>query len=215
MMSNNRVLLAICCLAIGVCAVAQDSTDGANRTPLGDVARRQKQTQQKKAARVVGDEDMPGAKARQFWGDFATMVTIPYMRISGKLPIDVHPWEVPKPETKVFAWYGPDLNRCFDLGCAQGTYMRSNGTGMKILFESSNTVDDFPEQVLHVEVKNDVRGKMHGVVAIIVTPYSSVAATCLYKDSAPEMQSACDEFADSLELHIPDKFIYVQHTQPY
>jgi hypothetical protein len=213
-MSNRMlVLLVTCCVAAAAGAFAQDDT---TQRPLGDVVRNQKNTQQKKAAKVVGDEDIAGAQSRRVWGDFATQVIIPNVRISGKAPLTVK-MNVPySPEQKAFVWFGPDLNRCFDLECAKATYLRDFHYALagtpKILFEMDDSIDGYPARIAHLELKSDVRGKMLGVVALIVTPFSSSAPTCMYleKDSA-EMESACEAFINSLELHIPERYIYVQH----
>jgi hypothetical protein len=213
-MSNRRLaFLVMWCVVACVCARAQDD---ANQRPLGEVARNQKNTQQKRAVKVIGDEDIAGALTRTVWGDFATQVIIPNVRISAKAPLTVK-MNIPYgPEQKAFVWFGPDLNRCFDLECAKATYLRDfhyalSGTP-KILFEMDDSIDGYPARIAHLELKSDVRGKMLGVVALIATPFSSSAPTCLYleKDSA-EMESACEEFINSLELHIPERYIYVQH----
>jgi hypothetical protein len=216
-MSNRKLFfLLISWLASGLCALGQDSATEANQPSLGDVARHQKQSQQRKATRVIGDEDMPGSQTRAVWGDFATQVIIPNIRISGKAPATVK-MNVPySPEQKAFVWFGPDLNRCFSVECAKATYLRDFHYALagipKILFETDDSIDGYSTLIAHLELDSEVRGKMLGVVALIVTPFSSSAPTCLYlqKDAA-EMESACEEFIGSLELHIPTQYIYVQH----
>jgi hypothetical protein len=217
-MSNRKLLLLVMsCVAISVRAVAQDSAPNAQQ-PLGDVVRHQKETTQKKAKRVVGDEDVPGSQTYKVRGDFGVQVIIPNVQIYGKAPATVK-MNVPySPEQKALIWFGPDLNRCFDVECAKATYLRNfhyvlTGTP-KILFETDDSVDGYPARIAHLELKNDVLGKMRGVVAFVATPFSSVTPTCMYLEKdATEMESACEEFIGSLELHVPEKYIYVQH--PY
>jgi hypothetical protein len=210
MSHRGLLLLLVFGAASTLCAAAQDD---ARPPSLGDLARKQKETPQKKAARVIGDDDMPGS--RTVWGDFATQVIIPNVRISAKAPRTAKMNAPYSPDQKAFVWFGPDLNRCFDVECAQATYLRDfhyrlAGTP-KILFESDDSVGGFPARIAHFEIKSDVRGKILGIVALIATPFSSSAPTCMYleKDST-EMESECEEFIGSLELHIPEKYIYVQ-----
>jgi hypothetical protein len=215
-MSNRKLLLLVMsCVAISVRVWAQDSTTDAQQ-PLGDVVRHQKETTQKKAKRVLSDEDMAGSHKRKVRGDFATQVIIPNIQIYGNAP-DTVKMNVPyRPEQKAFVWFGPDLNRCFDVECAKATYLRDfhyalAGT-LKILYESDDSVGGYPARIAHIELKNDELGKMFGVVALIATPFSSSAPTCMYLEKdANEMQTACEEFIGSLEVHIPEKYIYVQH----
>lgn len=218
-MSPRKIfLLTVAWLVLPVPSVmAQDAGD-ANQPSLGDVVRHQKETTQKKAKRVVSDEDVPGATTRKVRGDFGVQVIIPNLMIYGKAPVSVR-MNVPyTPEQKAFVWFGPDLNRCFNVECVKTTYLRDFHQGMaggtlKILFESDDSVDGYPARIAHLELDSDVRGKMLGVVALIATPFSSVAPTCMYleKDTT-EMQPACEEFIASLEIHVPQNYIYVQRA---
>jgi len=217
MMSNRKRYLAVvaCVLAAIPYAIAQQGAADANQPSLGDVVRHQKETTQKKAKRVVSDEEMPGSHTHTVWGDFATQVIIPNIRISAEAPETVK-MNVPySPEQKAFVWFGPDLNRCFDVECAKATYLRDFHYALagtpKILFETEDSVDGYPDRIAHLELKNDVRGKMLGVVALIATPFSSAAPTCMYLEKdASDMEAACEAFISSLELHIPQRYIYVQ-----
>jgi hypothetical protein len=215
---NRRVFLAavVCLVAAIPYCMAQESGEGANQPSLGDVVRHQKDTAQKKATHVVSDDDVPGSHTRKVYGDFAVQVIIPNIRISGSAP-DTVKMNVPySPEQKAFVWFGPDLDRCFDVECAKATYLRDFHYALvgtpKVLFETDDSVEGYPARIAHLELKSDLRGKMLGVVALIATPFSSVAPTCLYLEKdAGQMESACEKFIGTLELHIPQKYIYVQH----
>jgi hypothetical protein len=216
-MSHRKIfLVAVGCFLMEVpYSIAQDPAREASQPSLGEVVRHQKETTQKKAKRVVGDEDVPESHTRMVRGDFAVQVIIPNVQIYGNAP-DTVKMNVPyRPEQKAFVWFGPDLNRCFDVECAKGTYLRSfnyklAGT-LKILFETDDSVAEYPARIAHLELKNDELGKMLGVVALIATPFSSVAPTCMYLEKdAGDMEPACEKFISSLELHIPQKYIYVQ-----
>ncbi|MGP0021326.1 MAG: hypothetical protein ACLPHP_22350 [Candidatus Sulfotelmatobacter sp.] len=217
-MSNRKIFfVTVGCLALSVPpAIAQDAAGDANQPSLGEVVRHQKETTQKKAKRTLSDEDVPGSSTHTVWGDFATQVIIPNIRISAKAPATVK-MNVPyTPDQKALVWFGPDLNRCFNVECAKATFLRDfhyelAGTP-KILFETDDSVDGYPARIVHLELKNDTLGKMLGVVALITTPFSSSAPTCMYLEKdGTEMETACEQFIGSLELHIPEKYIYVQH----
>src|ERR1700722_16415724 len=183
-MSNRKILLvpvAFVLVAIPH-AIAQEGAADTNQPSLGDVVRHQKETTKQKAKRVLSDEDIPGSQTHVVWGDFAIQVIIPNIRISAKAPATVKMNAPYSPEQKVLVWFGPDLNRCFDVECAKATYLRDfhdklAGTP-KILFETDDSVDGYPARIAHLELKNDVLGKMLGVVALIATPFSSSAPTC-------------------------------------
>jgi hypothetical protein len=217
-MNNRKIFLQVLgCLLLAVpCSIAQDSGGDANQPSLGDVVRHQKETTQKKAKRVVSDDDVPGSHTWMVRGDFGVQVIIPNVQIYGMAPNTVK-MNVPySPEQKAMVWFGPDLNRCFDVECAKTAYLHGfsyklSGT-LKILFETDDSVAGYPARIAHLELKNDELGKMLGVVALIATPFSSVAPTCMYleKDAA-DMEPACEKFISSLEVHIPQKYIYVQH----
>ena len=217
-MSNRKILLVtMACVLVAIPhAIAQEGAADTNQPSLGDVVRHQKETTKQKAKRVLSDEDIPGSQTHVVWGDFAIQVIIPNIRISAKAPATVKMNAPYSPEQKVLVWFGPDLNRCFDVECAKATYLRDfhdklAGTP-KILFETDDSVDGYPARIAHLELKNDVLGKMLGVVALIATPFSSSAPTCMYLEKdAGEMETACEEFISSLELHMPGKYIYVQH----
>jgi hypothetical protein len=107
---------------------------------------------------------------------------------------------------------------CNGLDCAEkgflGRFQRGGwvGNSARILFDSNATVGDYQARVAHFEIMNDVRGKMQGSVALVETPVATVMGYCIYnaKDRvAAEPQ--CDTFISSLQVEVPQRFIYVQH----
>lgn len=216
--SKTALLLAI--IFVASYAGAQESDQG--QAPLGDVVRHQQEARQhgKKAARVVGDEDMPGSNKHSIGGSIATSVIIPYIMIAGSIPgwLKANAYGS-EPGQKMRVWFGPELDSCFDLDCAKATYIqqfpRISGGAVKILYESDETVGGYPARVEHVEVVHDVRGKLLGIVVLIQSPITAGVATCLYKEEdAAAIEPECEDFVNSIHLRVPERYIYVQHN-PY
>lgn len=210
------VVLAASCALIGV-SLAQDSSQDSGQ-PLGDVVRHQHDDPQaKKAKRVFSNEDVAGPGKHEVTGYAATTVIIPGIRITGIVP-DTVPIRIPPDfKQKMVVSFLPSLDSCFDLNCAESTYLRLfsgvfGGGTAKVLFESDESISGNPARVAHMEIKNDELGKMLGTVAFVQTPASVASATCLYKlADAPDVETDCEKFIASLELHVPAKYIYVQH----
>jgi hypothetical protein len=199
-------------------AAAQDSDQ--NQAPLGDVVRHQQEERQhaKKATHVVSDEDMPGSNKHSIGGSIATSVIIPYIMIAGSVPgwLKTNGYGSDAGQ-KMRVWFGPELDSCFDLGCAKAMYMqqfaRISGGTVKILYEGDETVGGYPARVEHVEVVHDVRGKLLGIVVLIQSPITAGVATCLYKEEdAAAIEPECDDFVHSIHLRVPERYIYVQHN---
>lgn len=223
MFPNKRacvlIILVICAWAGGLktACLAQDSS---TQVPLGDVVRHQRQERYRsqKAKRTLNDEDIH-EHTRQISGDAAVTVIIPNIQITGYIE-DMNPNPKPTSEPKLYAWIGSrSLDACSDLDCAKIVYLHELphlpsmfGATPQILFESESSIDGHPARIAHIEVKHDVKGTMLGEVAFIQTPVVATAATCLYKSDAPDLAAACDEFIGSLRIHMPERFIYVEHN---
>lgn len=205
---------------LGICMLpplplrAQD-----DQVPLGDVVRKQQTEREhgKKAKVVIGDEDIRSSHLHQIYGEAAVSVIIPYVRIVGMVPDGVS-YFTRTDAQKMHVWFGPgDLDRCFDLICAEGTYFstlpRTIGGSVKVLFASDDSVDGNPARIVHFEITHDVRGKIIGTVALIQTPVATGAATCHYRVAdAPQVESDCDAFIHSLKILMPERYIYVKHS---
>ena len=208
-----------CLLMSGVAAVCQDSPDS-NQKPLGDVVRRQKQEREhgKKAARVVGDEDIVGPHMKRVTQWVATQIIIPAIRVTAVVPDTARTSGQPNPADKMMTWFGPDLNAC-GLECAQAEYVRQfnlvHKGKLKILFSGDDSVGGYPALVGHFELVDDYHGKTLGMFALIQTPVSIAPATCMYRADAPEAEPACEAFIDSIEVYMPEKYIYVEHHNYY
>jgi len=192
---------------------------GSPQPPLGDVVRHQREDHQHaKAKRVMSDDDLPSAHSRQITGMVATTKIIPYITVTGTVPEGAATRPVPGTQ-KMYAWFGPTtLDSCSDLDCAEATYLKSFpmtfGGTVRVLFESDDTVQDYPARIAHIEIIHDVRGKMLGTVAFIETPEAATAASCLYRAAdAAEVEPDCDAFMASLKVHVPEKYIYVQSNR--
>ena len=221
-MSNSyrRVVRSIAILAVSGALTrasrGQDSSQDAGR-PLGDVVRHQQdEKERKKAKHVLGDEEVSGPHRHQVTGTAATTVIIPYITITGMVPDSVVMNTPPNLKQKMVISFGPSLDACFDLKCAESTYLRSYpatfGGMPKVLFDSDEWVQGNPARVAHLEIMHDERGKMFATVAFIQTPASAATASCIYRSAdAPEVETECEAFIASLEVHIPEKYIYVQH----
>jgi len=208
------VLAASC--ALTCVSPAQDSSQDSGQ-PLGDVARHQHDDHQsRKAKRVLSDEDVAGPHMHEVTGYAATTVIIPAIRITGTAP-DTVPIKLPPDyKQKMIVSFAPSLDSCFDLSCAESTYLRlfpgAFGGTPKVLFESDESIDGNPARIAHLEIMHDERGKMMATVAFIQTPASVASATCIYKlADAPDVETDCEKFVASLRLHVPEKYIYVQH----
>jgi len=211
------ILVACAGWAFGLPTAAR-AQDSSSQVPLGDVVRHQQQERQsgKKAKRTLNDEDIHG-HTRRVSGDAAVTVIIPNIQITGYVE-DVN--VKPGTEPKLYAWIGSrSLDACGDLDCAKMVYLHElpqwpsmfGGTPL-VLFESEASIDGYPARIAHIEVKHDVKGKMLGEVAFIQTPVAATAASCIYKSDAPELETACDAFIGSLQIHMPERFIYVEHN---
>jgi len=213
-------LVCILGLAGGsVVASAQDSN--AEQAPLGDIVRHQQTDRQhvKTAKHILSDDDLPSANTHQVTGMVSAQRIIPYIRIVGTVPNSVAKTIVLSADQKMYAWIGQGmLDSCFDLDCAEKTYLSElprvfSGT-VRILFDSDETVQSYPSRVAHVEIMHETRGKMLGVVAFIKTPEAAGAASCFYRAAdASQIESACDTFIESLQVIVPEKYIYVQQNR--
>lgn len=208
-------LLAVSCL-LASASLAQDSSPDSS-PPLGDLVRRQANEQRKKAKRVLSDEDVAGPHKHEITGYAATTVIIPSIRITGNVPDTVlmqFPLDL-KPRMTVS--FGPSLDSCFDLECAKSTYLRTFpqifGGTPTVLFETDESIDGNRAQIIHLQFLHNVRGRILGAVALIQTPASAASATCMYKAADAEVEPDCDAFIASLRVHVPERYIYVQHPR--
>jgi len=210
------VLAASC--ALSCVSAAQDSSQDSGQ-PLGDVVRHQHDgPQAKKAKRVLSDDDITGAHTWEVTGYAATSVIIPCIRITGMIPNTVPVRIPPDFKQKMIVSFAPSLDSCFDLNCAESTYLHLFrgvfGGTPKVLFESDDSLDGHPARIVHLEILNDELGKMMATVALIQTPASATSATCMYKlADAPDVETDCEKFVASLKVHVPEKYIYVQHPR--
>lgn len=224
-MISKRSFFFVLAIALGFfgagrsVAHGQDSSQSSRQVPLGDVVRRQEAERQRgrKATHVLNDEDIHGHK-RQISGDAAVTVIIPNVRITGYVE-DVDTNRKPGSEPRLYVWIGSrSLDACYDVDCAKRVYIQELpqlpsmfGGTPRILFESETSIDGNPARIAHLEIKHDVKGKMFGEVAFIQTPAAATAASCIYKADAPDLEPVCDEFIGSLQVHMPERFIYVEH----
>jgi hypothetical protein len=214
-----------CCLALAVCARAQDSSDAGGQTPLGDVVRHQQEQRKhsKPAKKIVTDDDLPANHMRRFNAWVAEFVIIPAIKISSTAPIDDSTEADGQKKSKVDIWFGPHLGDPDSCSggtpeCAEQAFLRRYRSGSwagstaRILFDSDDQVGDYPARVAHFEVVHEVRGKMLGTVALIQTPFAVLTAACIYnaKDQ-PDAEPECDAFISSLQVDVPEKYIYVEH----
>ena len=221
MKSNAHVILGLavgcilCCLA---CPAGEAQEPG--QTSLGDVVRHQQADHQhaKAAKRVLTDDDMPASRMLGIAGVAASMKIIPCIGMSATVPgYATTPWAAdPKPK-KMYAWFGPSLDECGDLDCAEAIYLRdiprTFGGRTRILYESDDIVQGYPARVAHLEVLHDVRGKLVGSVALVQTPEAAFAVTCLYHPGdTSEVETDCDAVLASIQVRFPAKYIYVQHN---
>ena len=218
-LASLLALLAASC-ALTCIAAGQDSSQNSGQ-PLGDVVRHQHDDQPtKKAKRVLSDEDVTGLHTHEITGYAATTVIIPGVRITGSVPDNVPVRIPPDFKQKMIVSFMPSLDSCSDVNCAESTYLRQFrgvfGGRPKVLFETDESVSGSPARVVHLEIENDELGKMFATVAFIQTPASAASATCLYKlADAPDVETDCEKFIASLQLHVPEKYIYVQHPHYY
>ena len=196
---------------------AQDA--GAGQAPLADVVRHQQAERQrgKPAKHVLSDDDLPSASTHQITGMVSGQRIIPYIRITGTVPNSVAKTVALDVDQKMYAWIGQGLlDSCFDLDCAEKTYVNVvprlfSGT-VRILFDSNETVQSYQARVAHIEIMHQSRGRMLGLVAFIKTPEATGAASCFYRAAdASEVESECDAFVHSLQVIVPEKYIYVQN----
>ena len=220
MIRNNYRSRAALLVVLGICMLPQLKVRAQEaQVPLGDVVRKQQTEREhgKKAKRVIGDEDIRSSRLHEIYGDAAVSVIIPNVRIVGMVP-DGASYYTRTDAQKMHVWFGPrDLDRCFDLICAEGTYMsllpRMIGGPVKILFTSDDSIDGNPARIVHFEITHDVRGKIIGTVALIQTPVAAGAASCHYlATDAPAVERDCDAFIRSLKIRMPERYIYVQHN---
>lgn len=220
MINSHPRVVRLIAIAAATCALTsvsagQDSSQDASR-PLGDVVRHQQDGQYKKAKRVLGDDDVSGPHKHRVTGTAATTVIIPNITITGTVPDSVVMNTPADMKQKMVISFGPSLDACFDLQCAESTYLRlfpaTFGGMPKVLFDSDESVEGNPARVVHLEITHDERGKMFATVVFIQTPASAATASCIYKSAdAPEVETECEAFIASLEVHVPEKYIYVQH----
>lgn len=190
---------------------AQDSSPS-----LGDVVRNRASQPHKKAKRVLSDEDVGGPHKHEVTGWEANTVIIPGIRITGNVPDYVLMKYPPDPNQKMYVSFGPSLDSCFDLDCAHMTFLHLVpgvfGGKPTVLYESDDFINGNSARVLHLEIMHDVRGKVFATVALIQTPASVADAFCTYKAAdAPDVETDCEAFIASLQIHVPEKYIYVQH----
>jgi hypothetical protein len=221
MTASQRTIASLLCLLAASCllartALAQDSSQDSNPS-LGDVVRRQANGQHKKAKRVLSDEDVAGPHKHEVTGYAATTVIIPDIRITGTVP-DAVRMNVPTDlKQKMTVSFGPSLDSCFDVECAKSTYLRIFpqvfGGTPTVLFETDESIDGNRAQIVHLQFLHNVRGKVLATVALIQTPASAASATCMYKATDAEVETDCDAFIASLRIHVPERYIYVQHPR--
>jgi hypothetical protein len=214
------------CFVLAAAAWGQDSSNGGSQTPLGDVVRHQQEQRQhsKTAKKVVSDDDIPANRSHVMGDWVAEFVIIPAVHISGLVPNDdsTTGTAMGKKQDKIYVGFGPhllDTGTCSEsLECAEGAFernlQRGNWAGSKarILFTSDDDIQEYPARVAHFEVVHDVRGKVEGSAAFIQTPIAILTATCMYKaQDRPEAEPECDAFISSLQVSVPQRYIYVEH----
>ena len=208
-------LLAVSCFLAGT-SLAQESSQDSSPS-LGDVVRRQASESHKKAKRVLSDEDVAGPHKHEISGYAATTVIIPAIRITGTVP-DAVRMNVPTDlKQKMIVSFGPSLDSCFDVECAKATYLRTFpqvfGGTPTVLFETDESIDGNRAQIVHLQFLHNVRGKVLATVALIQTPASAASATCMYNATDAEVETDSDAFIASLRIHVPERYIYVQHPR--
>ena len=221
MTARQRAMTSLLCLLAATCLLAgtslsQDSSP--DSTPsLGDMVRRQANESHKKAKRVLSDEDVAGPHKHEISGYAATTVIIPDIRITGTVPDTVRMNLPTDLKQKMIVSFGPSLDSCFDVECAKATYLRTFpevfGGTPTVLFETDEPIDGNRAQIVHLQFLHNVRGKMLATVALIQTPASAASATCMYKATDAEVETDCDAFIASLRIHVPERYIYVQHPR--
>ncbi|HKD03251.1 MAG TPA: hypothetical protein VKB77_12515 [Terriglobales bacterium] len=218
------MLCGLCCLLV-LSTWGQDSSDSG--PALGDVARHQRERRQnaKGTRKVISDDDIPASRMHTVRDQVAEFVIIPAIRISGQAPLDNAPVSTAagqKPP-RASVGFGPHLtspDSCYQgsLDCAEDALLAAYRTGTwagsssRVVFDSDGSVEDFPARVVHFEVVDDVRGKMLGTAALIQTPVAIVQAVCLYQaPNQTDVEPECDAFIASLQVDVPERYIYVEH----
>jgi hypothetical protein len=223
-----KIGLSILCVSYLLTAGVLAQESGDSGPALGDVVRHQQERRQqgaKTAKKIVTDDDIPASRTHTVRDQVAEFVIIPAVRISGMAPNDgasTSPAGGQK-QPKVSVRFGPHLTSppsCYDgsLDCAEEALLALYRVGIwsggrsKVLFDSDGGVQDFPARVVHFEVVHDVRGKMLGTAALIQTPVAILQAVCMYKASdQADAEPECDAFISSLEVNVPERYIYVEH----
>ena len=213
------LLFLTCASMIAPASLRAQTSNDATQTSLADVVKRQKEEQLrgKRAKRVISDEDSLGPHLHQVQGMAASTVIIPYITITGMIPDGVTMSVPPDPKQKMMVSFGPSLDSCFDLECAESTYLRllplTFGGRPRVLFDTEDSIQGNAARIVHLEITHDVRGKMLATVAFIQTPASVATASCIYKASdAPDVETDCEAFIGSLQIHVPERYIYVRHN---
>lgn len=222
-MTRRLRLLMLCGCLLAASAWAQEGGGPA----LGDVVRQQREQRQhaKTAKKVVSDDDIPANRMHSTRDQVAEFVIIPAVLITAQVPNgDASSADAAGQKYgKISVGFGPHLTSppsCYDgsLDCAEDALLaqyqsgRWAGSRARKLFDSDDTVQEFPARIVHFEVMHDVRGKMLGTAALIQTPVAIVQAICMYKAAdQPDAEPECDAFVSSLEVTVPERYIYVEH----
>jgi hypothetical protein len=228
MIAILKFRFAMLCLSCLLASRAWAQESGDTGPALGDLVRHQREQRQqgaKTAKKVVTDDDIPANRMHPVRDQVAEFVIIPAIRISGEAANDEAPTSTVagQKSSKVSIEFGPHLTSppsCYDgsLDCAEEALLAQyrigtwSGSRSKVLFDSDDAVQDFPARVMHFEVVHDVRGRMLGTAALIQTPVAILQAVCMYKASnQAEAESQCDAFISSLQVDVPERYIYVEH----
>jgi hypothetical protein len=217
--------LTLCWLLLAAGLRAQNSAGSGDQTPLGDVVRQQREQRQhsKTAKRVVSDDDIPANHYGRSADSVAEYVIIPAIKISGPTPLEAANTVSPigQKRGKIYVGFGPHLgwsDWCGGLDCAEQAFLRHFQRGgwvpgsAHVLFDSNDAVGDYEARIAHFEILNDVRGRMQGAVALIEVPMATLMAYCIYDaKERPEAEPECEAFISSLQVDVPERFIYVKH----
>lgn len=221
--NHQPILYCALVLLLAAGAGAQSSSDPGN-PPLGDVVRHQREERHSKTARkILTDDDIVTSRLHRTKVQVAEFVIIPAIQISSLIPDD-NSTKASGTETKkgkIDISFGPHLGESYlcigDLGCAEESFLQKfqqsgwAGSKARILFDSDDQIGSYPARVAHLEVVNDVRGKMIGTAVFIETPVAVVNAACLYPaEDRQDAEEVCEAFIGSLQVEVPKRFIYVQ-----
>ena len=221
----TAICLALWCCTVASVAGGQEAAGSRPQTPLGDMVRQERDHEHSKAKRVVTDDDVPSTHMHRMRDQVAENRIIPAIRISGLAPDDTSQAATPvgQKRDRIYVGFGPHLTNddtcdAEDSNCSEELFLSKYerggwaGSRTKILFDTDDAVQQFPARIAHFEVVHPVRGKMRGMVAFIATPIAPLSASCLYKvEDEAEAEPECETFISSLEVEIPEKYIYVEH----